>query len=87
MPPNWKNRLEPFGELYLDIYKRIVEMTDDELHNLINACDKPSETNCGWHIYVIAPLVKKEAQEEMAYRTYIRAKAHSQKCNGATVKP
>jgi len=77
--PTWKKRLEPFGELYLKMHSLIVEMGDDELHNLINACDKPSQTNCGWHVHEIAPLVKREAQQEIAHRAYVRDEAQRDK--------
>jgi hypothetical protein len=73
MKPNWRKRLEPFAEIYLGMYSLIVTMGDDELHNLVSACDKPTEGNCGWHIYRIAPLVKKEAQEEIGHRLYIKS--------------
>ena len=79
MTPNWDTRLAPFASLYREMYGLIAVMGEDELRNLVRACDKPSVTNCGWHTYRVAPLIKEEAQQEIAARAY----AKTQKSAGA----
>lgn len=68
--PAWYKRLEPFGDDYLAmnraINERLEAMSDDELQQIAEDATMPNQTNCGWHIYRVAQLIKAEAQSTEA---------------------
>lgn len=75
----WKTRLAPFADEYsamLAAVERIVEsMTDDELTKVLAATRRPSQTNCWWAIYRVAPIVREAVLEERYSRQKTRAGA------------
>jgi hypothetical protein len=50
----------------------IVSADDDSLRKLVRACSKPTTTNCSWHIYRVASLIRQEAQGEIVSRIYAK---------------
>lgn len=66
--PWQRDVLDPFGKLYLEMYKRVREMSDTELRGLAKACRWPSQTNCGWHVYRVTPVVAEMADNELRWR-------------------
>lgn len=57
----YRERLEPLAREISDAVCAIQSMTDNELHELIEACTSASETNCGWDIFAAARLLLPEA--------------------------
>jgi len=71
----WQLVLAPYADLFLSMCQLIVDTDDDSLRKLVRACDKPTTTNCSWHIYRIAPLVQQAAREEIVSRIYAKREA------------
>ena len=72
MPP-WKERLQPFGQLWLEfeakVRDRLVEMSDDQLRQIIADTGQLNETNCWWATYGAAPFVRNEANRILFQRS------------------
>lgn len=75
----WKKRLDPFAEKVYEITRMLHAMSTDDLKKLLKACDEPTQTNCGWAHFAIAPLVKSEAAATLMTRTKAEAKAKAKK--------
>lgn len=69
MSPKTRAILEPFGEAYLELYRSIIERIDEstpeERAALWAACRKTSSTNCGWHVFDAAELIRKALPTEV----------------------
>jgi hypothetical protein len=59
---DFRDRLEPFTELYTEMYsnirKRLEAMTEDELSQILKDAHMPSMTNCGWTTSEAAKIVR-----------------------------
>lgn len=79
--PGWKTRLEPFAQQYLALYDMIHEyvsgLTDADLALVERQSHMPTQTNCGWSTYRVAPLIREEIRCER-YRRERRAQCPSQ---------
>lgn len=75
----WKVRLDPFEEAYYSMYRvikdRVSAMTDDELRQLLDDTSRPSQTNCGWGAFAVAPIVAEEVRGERFRRERAKAQA------------
>lgn len=76
----WRERLEPFGHLYLGMIKGIkgylYPMSDEQLIRVCEDCKQPNRGNCGWTTYRIAPLVSDIAAEILMDRNREKEATH-----------
>lgn len=73
MKQEQSNLIKPFAAHIEQMYALIVEMKDDELQPLLDACLATSQTNCGWSTFHAArKFVEPEVRGEIARR----ARAH-----------
>ena len=74
--PDWKDLLEPFGDLFTEldaeVARRISERSYEELSDLLDACNRPTNTNCWWAVYQIAPRVAAAIRLERSRRALAR---------------
>jgi len=65
---SWKTDLRPFADRYADlatsINNEIAVCSDAELTRLSIAVDQPSQSNCWWAVYAVAPIVRRAVSEE-----------------------
>jgi hypothetical protein len=68
----WKTALRPFADRLADLRREIAKrcegLSDSELAELRNATTLPSQTNCYWAIYSVAPMVAQEIAAEQQHR-------------------
>jgi hypothetical protein len=64
----WKKSLEPFAAKWADLIHAIEDharnLSDEDLQALIDATYRPTQTNCGWHVFGVAGLVREVAAGE-----------------------
>lgn len=65
-----KQLLRPFADRYASMYAEIVEMPDEALSHVLDACKATSQTNCGWDVYAAAKWVSIEIDAEMYRRSF-----------------
>lgn len=64
----WKELLEPFAELHWRMDNALHNSTDEHLATLLDACSKPTSTNCWFATYNAAKWIKPEIEAEQARR-------------------
>lgn len=68
----WKKNLEPYADLWADFISAADEMIAGEddigLRALLDSCKQPSQTNCWWATFQVAPEVAKLARSEIFKR-------------------
>lgn len=67
--------LEPFGQIFAGMGKRVREMPDDELRAMLQACYVASTTNCWACTFDAAQWLQKELRRESHHREKLRATA------------
>lgn len=65
----WRARLERFAEHYRKFHSeakaQIDQMPIAEVRKLLEATQKPTETNCGWCTFECAPLIAKLCRQRL----------------------
>ena len=64
--------LQGYGDAYATMEREIVNKTTRQLKTLVKATKAPDESNCGWQIYTVAPIVRKIAEGELFRRSNIK---------------
>ena len=68
----WRDRLDPFAADYAALVLRIEEqvraMSDADLAELVAATRQPTQTNCAWSLYQVAPVVLDAVRAEQQWR-------------------
>lgn len=77
MKEPWKQLLKPFTLQVEVMWAAIQEASAEELEALRDACEKPSQTNCGWSTYEAAKAIRAEVNSEIARRKYAEANANN----------
>lgn len=71
-PLKWKKTLGPFEEHYLlmlrSIHRRVAGMSEQQFAELQRSVNGPTNTNCGWTLYAVMPLVK-DAIKDRVFRS------------------
>ena len=73
----WKTRLDPFADAYAEMSRTVEDavrqMTDAELDALLNATTLPTQFNCGWPTYRVAPVVAEAVNRQQYDRSRAEA--------------
>lgn len=68
----WQKTLRPWAEEYADLTERIaahcLSLTDAQLQAFDDAAKRPSQTNCWWAMYQVAPLIRNAVAVEQLRR-------------------
>lgn len=71
----WKAKLAPMANDYSAMVDAIIRLcamsTDEGLVSLLDASRQPTQTNCWWATYAVAPIVQEEAKREQYRRAQI----------------
>lgn len=72
--PTWKNTLDPFAQEWskLDnlLREHVVALSDHELQRLLIDTKKPTQTNCWYATFRVAPLVAAAVTAEQRGRRF-----------------
>ena len=68
LPPQMKATLEPFAEMYAEMYEAVRDLDDQGLRDLVVAANNVSTINCWCFTYHVAPVVSEWAQQELRVR-------------------
>jgi hypothetical protein len=64
----WKSLLDPWGDTYgqflISLDAHCENLSDDDLEALAAAAAMPSQSNCGWTTYRVAPIVRDAIRSE-----------------------
>jgi hypothetical protein len=69
MNKQYREALKPFSQHVMDMYGKVVSLTDAELEVLRDACESVSTTNCSWDEYRAAKSIKPEVDGEIYRRS------------------
>lgn len=70
--------LQPHAKYFATMVGGLSELTDEELAELLDACQAASQTNCGWDTYAAARFLAPEILTEQTVRARRRAEAAKQ---------
>jgi hypothetical protein len=73
--PQWKTELQPYAILLSGINEDLMNKSEDELQDLLEACTEPTSTNCWWATMHAAKFIEPLVKDEIARRTYAAGKA------------
>lgn len=57
--------LSPFALKFADMIAMVGSLSAEERKAVIREAESLTETNCGWALYRIAPVIKKLCEEEL----------------------
>lgn len=66
--------LEPHAKHFTEMLFFVRGLEDEELANLLEACNRCGSSNCGWDFYAAAQYLKKEIMEVREIRAIDRAR-------------
>lgn len=71
--PAWRGLMDGFAKHRYTMNAAIMDdlerLDDDTLKRTLAACELPTQTNCDWATYDVAPVVRELAREVLARRT------------------
>lgn len=74
-----KRVLDPFANPYFELHRLVEGASDADLAVLVDAPKVLTQTNCGWTVYRVAPIVAEMASKEARRRNYLKAQAAKQR--------
>jgi hypothetical protein len=63
-----RDALKPFADAYLEMYRMVRELSDEDLALLDGKIGMFTSTNCGWQEYEAIRVIAKEVTQERQYR-------------------